>query len=251
MWLLIAALSAAKMPYLYEQPGWPNFSWDAEELQHPLGEVRHKLGRLLGRMEHVGFPLQRETSLQVLMSDVLKSSAIEGELLNHGEVQSSIVRRLGLDVAGLPKAARDVEGVVEMMLDASLRFAEPLTAERLCGWYASLFPTGRSGMSRITVGSFRTVEAGPMQVVSGNMWREQVHFVAPPAEQLAREMGQFVAWVEHPGAIDPVLVAGVAHLWFLTLHPFDDGNGRIARAIADLLLARADGTKDRYYSLST
>jgi len=182
---------------------------------------------------------------------VVKSSAIEGEHLNPKEVRSSIARKLGLDVAGLPEPGREVEGVVAMMLDATRNFGEPLTAERIFGWHAALFPTGRSGMTRITVGGWRTGEAGPMQVVSGPIGRERVHFQAPDAVRVGDEMSRFLEWFESPQAIDPVLKAGVAHFWFVTIHPLDDGNGRIARAIADMVLSRADGTKDRFYSLSS
>jgi len=182
---------------------------------------------------------------------VVKSSAIEGETLNPEEVRSSIARRLGLDVAGLPRAGRDVEGVVEMMLDATRRFGAPLTKERLFDWHASLFPSGRCGMRRITVGAWRTQDAGPMQVVSGPLGRETVHFEAPATDRLEKEMAQFIHWFNAPAPMDPVLMAGVAHFWFVTIHPFEDGNGRIARAIADMALARADGTQDRFYSMSS
>ena len=199
----------------------------------------------------MGFELKREASLITLTSDVVKSSAIEGENLNPQEVRSSIARRLGIDVAGLAPASRDVEGIVEVMLDATRQFSNPLTRERLFDWHAALFPTGRSGMRRITVGGWRTHEAGPMQVVSGPLGREKVHFEAPDANRLEDEMGSFLEWFEVESSVDPVLKAGVAHLWFVTLHPFEDGNGRIARAIADMALARSDGMADRFYSLST
>jgi Fic family protein len=216
-----------------------------------LAAVRHKQGRLLGKMEALGFDLRAEASLAVLTSDVVKSSAIEGEKLDPEQVRSSIARRLGLDVAGLPKAGRDVEGVVEMMLDATRNFAKPLSKKRLFDWHASLFPTGRSGMNRITVGAWRTTESGPMQVVSGPMGREKVHFEAPDADRLEAEMSRFIKWFNATNSVDPVLKAGIAHFWFVTIHPFEDGNGRAARAIADMLLARADGTKDRFYSMSS
>lgn len=237
--------------YIHEKPGWPEFAWDGEAIAGPLAAVRHKQGRLLGKMEALGFDLQAEATLAVLTSDVVKSSAIEGEKLNPDEVRSSIARRLGLDVAGLPKAGRDVEGVVEMMLDGTRNFEKPLTKKRLFDWHASLFPTGRSGMSRITVGGWRKKEAGAMQVVSGPMGREKVHFEAPEADRLEAETTRFIKWFNAPPTIDPVLKAGIAHFWFVTIHPFEDGNGRIARAIADMALARADGTKDRFYSMSS
>jgi len=202
-------------------------------------------------MEALGFDLRAEANLSVLTSEVLNSSAIEGESLNPEEVRSSIARRLGLDVAGLPEPRREVEGVVEMTLDATQNFDAPLTNERLLGWHASLFPTGRSGMSRITVGTWRPKEAGPMQVVSGLIGREKVHFEAPGAERLESEIARFLEWSNSHTAIDPVLKAGIAHLWFVTIHPFEDGNGRIARAIGDMALSQADGTSDRFYSLSS
>jgi Fic family protein len=202
-------------------------------------------------MEGLGFELRKEASLTTLTSDVVRSSAIEGENLDPNEVRSSIARRLGLDVAGLPPASRDVDAVVEMMLDATQRFDSPLTAERLFGWHAALFPTGRSGIHKITVGAWRTGSAGPMQVVSGPIGRETVHFDAPDALRLDDEMLRFLTWFEAPSATDPVIRAGIAHLWFVTIHPFEDGNGRIARAIADMALARSDRSKDRFYSMST
>jgi Fic family protein len=237
--------------YLYEHRGWPTLTWDQSLLSCPLADVRHKQGRLLGRMEAMGFGLRTEASLVVLTSDVVQSSAIEGEALDQDEVRSSIARRLGLDVAGIPRAGRDVEGIVEMMLDATSKFDEPLTTERLFAWHAALFPTGRSGMNRIAVGTWRPEEAGEMKVVSGPIGRERVHFEAPKAECLDAEMRAFLAWFNGSSAIEPVLMAGVAHLWFVTVHPFEDGNGRIARAIADMALARADRTKHRFYSMSS
>jgi Fic family protein len=237
--------------YIHEQPGWPELTWSGESLAAALAAVRHKQGRLLGKMEGLGFDLRNEASLAVLTSDVVKSSAIEGETLDPEQVRSSIARRLGLDVAGLPKAGRDVEGIVEMMLDATRNFEKPLTKKRLFDWHTALFPTGRRGMSRITVGAWRTKEAGPMQVVSGPLGRERVHFEAPGAERLESEMSRFIKWFNTAEATDPVLKAGIAHFWFVTIHPFEDGNGRIARAIADMALARADGTQERFYSMSS
>lgn len=239
------------MAFIHERKGWPEFTWDGDSLAGPLAAARHKQGRLLGRMEALGFDLRVEASLAVLTSDVVKSSAIEGETLNPREVRSSIARRLGLDPAGLPKAGRDVEGVVEMMLDGTRRFDKPLTRKRLYDWHAALFPTGRSGMRRITVGKWRKKEAGVMQVVSGRIGREQVHFEAPEADRLDAEMSRFTKWFNSPPTTDAVLKAGIAHFWFVTIHPFEEGNGRIARAIADMALARADGTEDRFYSMSS
>lgn len=240
-----------RISYIHERPSWPNLTWNAADLATALTTVRFKQGRLLGRMEGLGFQLRQEATLTTLTSDVVKSSAIEGENLDPNEVRSSIARRLGLDVGGLPPASRDVDAVVEMMLDATQRFEAPLTAERLFGWHAALFPTGRSGIHRITVGAWRTGEAGPMQVVSGPMGREEVHFEAPQAPLLNDEMTKFLTWFEAKSDIDPVIHAGIAHLWFVTIHPFDDGNGRIARAITDMALARSDGSKDRFYSMSS
>ena len=239
------------MTYIHEIADWPNFTWDSAKLSPVLAEVRHKQGRLLGRMEGLGFQLRNEASLATLTSDVVKSSAIEGEVLSPELVRSSIARRLGMDIGGAASMNRNVEGIVEMMLDATQRFTEPLTAERLFGWHASLFPTGRSGMHKITVGAWRPAEIGAMQVVSGAIGRENVHFEAPTAEKLESEMTALIQWFESRDEMDPVLRAALAHLWFVTIHPFEDGNGRIGRAIADMALARADGTKERFYSMSS
>ena len=238
------------MIWIHERDGWPHLRWDQTTLAPKLANVRHRQGRLLGRMEALGFALRQEASLRTLTADVVKSSAIEGEVLEPEEVRSSIARRLGIDAGGLPPTRRDVEGVVEMMLDATQRYDAPLTAERLFGWHAALFPTGRSGMHKITVGAWRTEAAGPMQVVSGAFGKERVHFEAPDASRLSGEMGAFLNWFEDDTKTDPVIKAGVAHLRFVTIHPFEDGNGRIARAIADMALARADQTRERFYSMS-
>ncbi len=238
------------MTFIHELPNWPELTWDTGTLARSLAQVRHKQGRHLGKMDALGFDLRQEAGLTVLTEEVVKSSAIEGEHLDPGEVRSSIARRLGLDVAGLPEPSRHIEGVVEMMLDATHNFTDPLTKERLFGWHAALFPTGRSGMHPITVGDWRTGEGGPMQVVSGPMGRERVHFEAPDATRLQAEMKQFLGWFNGPTDLDPVLKAGVAHFQFVTIHPFDDGNGRMARAVAGLALSRSDGTKDRFYSMS-
>ena len=237
--------------WIHEHNNWPKFTWNAEKLTSKLADMRHHQGRLLGRMEGLGFEFKREASLSTLTSDVVKSSAIEGKNLNPEEVRSSIARRLGIDTTGPVSANRDVEGIVEIMLDATQQFTKPATKERLFDWHAALFPTGRSGMRRITVGNWRSVESGSMQVVSGPIGREKVHFEAPNAERLAHEMAEFLAWFEGKDGVDPVLRAGIAHLWFMTIHPFEDGNGRIARAITDMTLARADGMPYRFYSLSS
>ena len=213
-----------------------------------LADVRHRQGRLLGRMESLGFALRQEAMLDTLTADVVKSSEIEGEILNVGEVRSSIAWRLGLDVGGVPSADREVEGIVELMLDATQNYARPLTDERLFGWHAALFPTGRSGQYGITVGSYR---ADTVQIVSGPMGRQKVHYEAPPAAMVAEEMRAFLGWFNGPSDTDAVLKSGLAHLWFVTIHPFDDGNGRIARAIADMALARSDGGPQRFYSMSS
>lgn len=212
--------------FIHDNKDWPEFTWESESVSHALAAVRHKQGRLLGRMESLGFDLRAEGSLAVLTSDVVKSSAIEGENLDPQQVRSSIARRLGLDVAGLPKAGRDVDGVVDMMLDATRDYAKPLTKRRLCNWHASLFSTGRHGMSRITVGAWRTAESGAMQVVSGPIGREKVHFEAPEAERVASEMSAFLEWFNASTAIDPVAKAAIAHFWFVTIHPSIPGRQR-------------------------
>ena len=236
--------------YLWDRPGWPSFTWDEKALSKLLVSVARQQGLLLGRMEALGFDLRDEAHLQTLTEDVVKSSEIEGEALDREQVRSSIARRLGLDVGGLVSADREVEGIVEMMLDATGRFEESLTEERLFAWHASLFPTGRSGMRKIVVGKWRDDRSGPMQVVSGPVGREKVHYEAPPAKRLPEEMARFLSWLESPGEIDPLLTAGLAHLRFVTIHPFDDGNGRIARAIADMVLSRSESSRRRFYSMS-
>jgi len=241
------------MPYIHENPKWPNLCWNDANLSSLLADVRHRQGRLLGRMEGLNFRLRSEASLNTLTADVIKSSAIEGEHLDAAQVRSSIARRLGLDVAGVATASREIEGVVEMMLDATRNYGQPLTEKRLFGWHALLFPSGRSGMKRIVAGAWRTDSNGPMQVVSGPLGRERVHFEAPAAERLSREMGSFFDWFSGGGdavSADWVVKAGLAHLWFVTIHPFEDGNGRIARAIADMCLARSEKSSQRFYSMS-
>jgi Fic family protein len=237
--------------YLWQRTEWPKFLWRADFLAELLAGVRHRQGRLLGQMEALGFPSRQEAVLQILTADVLKSSEIEGERLDLEQVRSSIARRLGVDIGALKPADRHVEGVVEMMLNATGRYDQPLTRERLFDWHAALFPTGRSGITRIRVGAWRDDATGPMEVVSGPMGKEHVHFEAPPAARLDEEMARFLEWFEAGPALDPVLKAGLAHLWFVTVHPFDDGNGRIARAVADLMLARSEGSGQRFYSMST
>ena len=237
--------------WIYDHPNWPEFTWDIGKLSSRLAGIRYRQGHLSGRMEKLGFEFRQEAALHTLTSDIVKSSAIEGENLDPREVRSSIARRLGIDTAGSAAASRDVEGVVEMMLDAAQEFAEPLTEQKLFDWHAALFPTGRSGLRHITVGNWRNAESGSMQVVSGPAGRERIHFQAPDAERLPREMAKFLAWFEGRDDVDPVLRAGIAHIWFVTIHPFEDGNGRIARAITDKALARAEDMAQRFYSLSS
>jgi Fic family protein len=237
--------------YVYELTDWPQFRWKPEHLTEPLASVRHRQGRLIGHMEALGFSLRQEAVLETLTADVLKSSEIEGEKLDTDQVRSSIARRLGMDIGALKSADRHVEGVVEMILDATRHYDQPLTAERLLSWHASLFPTGRSSMTNIRVGVWRDDSTGPMQVVSGPIGKERVHFQGPPAKRLDEDMQAFLRWFGTSADIDPVLKAGMAHLWFVTIHPFDDGNGRIARAIADMALARSENSPQRFYSMST
>lgn len=233
--------------YIYQYPGWPHFTWDDKELQALLGKVRYLQGKLLGQMSTVGFSLQEEAMLTTLTLDVVKSSEIEGEQLNYEQVRSSIARKLGLEYAGMVYSDRNVEGVVEMMLDATQNYTQPLDDERLFGWHAALFPTGRSGMYKIEVACYRS---GEMEVVSGAMGKEKVHYQAPSPSQVKSEMKMFLEWFNNEDILDLVLKSGIAHFWFIIIHPFDDGNGRIARAISDLLLARSDDTSQRFYSLS-
>lgn len=236
--------------YIHELPQWPTFRWNERDLSQRLAEVRHRQGLLTGHMRALGFDLRAEAVLATLTEDVLKSSEIEGEVLDKEQVRSSIARRLGMDIGGLSSVDRNVEGVVEMMLDATQKYSGSLTQERLFGWHASLFPTGRSGMQRIIVGAWRDGRSGPMQVVSGAFGREKVHYEAPAFDRLAADMSAFLTWFDDASDIDPVLKAALAHLWFITIHPFDDGNGRIARAIADMMLARSEKSPQRFYSMS-
>lgn len=238
------------MQYIWQHPDWPALRWDDARLAHPLAEARHGQGRLLGRMEALGFAPRAEAVLRTLTQDVTESSGIEGETLDPNQVRSSIARRLGMDIAGLVPSGRDVDGVVEMTLDATRHYDRKLTKDRAIAWHASLFPTGRSGRRKIRVGHWRDDGDGPMEVVSGPVAKERVHFTAPPTERVDDEMTAFLDWFNAPFAIDPVLRAGLAHLWFVTIHPFDDGNGRIGRAIADMALAQLERSDQRFYSLS-
>ncbi len=237
--------------YIWQSPDWPHWRYDLSVLAEPLAGVSHAQGLLLGRLADVGLGLRDQAGLAALTEDVLKTSEIEGEHLNAASVRSSIARRLGVDIGALAPVDRHVEGVVDMVLDATAHCAAPLSAQRLFGWHAALFPTGYAGLSQITTGAWRDDRHGPMQVVSGPMGRQRVHYEAPSAVRLPDEMARFLTWANTPATTEPALIrAGLGHLWFVTLHPFDDGNGRIARAIGDLLLARADGSPQRFYSLS-
>ena len=235
--------------YIWQQPTWAEFTWDNEKLITLLSDVRNLEGRVLGLMSGLGFSVQNTTSLDVMVEDVLRSSEIEGELLNADRVRSSIARHLGIPTEGLPEPDHYTEGVVQVMLDAVRNSNEPLTHERLFNWHAALFPTGRSGMYPITVAAYRK-GAEPMQVVSGAMGREKVHYEAPASEAVPAMMDEFLTWINGKQEIDPILKAGVAHLWFVAIHPFDDGNGRLTRTITDMLLAKADGMPHRFYSMS-
>ncbi len=243
-------MMSSNYEYIWQANDWPNWRFDLADLAGPMAEVSRAQGMLMGRLADVGMALRDQASLAALTEDVVKTSEIEGEHLNVESVRSSIARRLGVDIGALATVDRHVEGVVEMVLDATAKCTEPMSRERLFGWHAALFPTGYSGLSKIQVGGWRDDASGPMQVVSGPIGRQRVHFEAPPANRLEAETSRFLAWLNSASSEPPLLKAGLGHLWFVTLHPFDDGNGRIARAIGDLLLARADGSPQRFYSLS-
>lgn len=234
--------------YIYEHNNWTNFSWDDKAINGIFGEVRFMQGKIIGHMNALGFSAKEEATLSSLTLDVVKSSEIEGELLNLEQVRSSIARRLGINTAGLVPSSRHIEGVVEMMLDATQRYELPLTEKRLFGWHAALFPTGYSGLYKIEVGKYRS---GEMQVVSGAMGKEKVHYNAIKPALVKEEMVKFLTWFNHDNQLDPVLKAAIAHFWFITIHPFDDGNGRMGRAITDMLLARAEDSGERFYSMSS
>jgi Fic family protein len=233
--------------YIYQRKNWTDFVWNYNKISYTLGEVRHLQGKLLGTMDGLGFSSKAEAMLETLTLDIMKSSEIEGEKLNRKQVRSSIAKRLGLETGGLISTDRNVEGVVEMLLDATQNYTQPLSEDRLFGWHSALFPSGRSGMYKIEVGKYRT---GEMQVVSGAMGKEKVHYEAVPAKDVKAEMDKLINWVNKNSKIDFVIKSAIAHLWFVTIHPFDDGNGRIARAISDMLLARSDGSSQRFYSMS-
>lgn len=236
--------------FIYQQDNWPNFTWRNEEIINFLSEARNLQGRLMGKMESLGFDLRNEALLDTLTLDVLKSSEIEGEILSPDQVRSSIAKRLGLEIAGSVESDRNVDGVVEMMLDATQNCFRPLTENRLFDWHAALFPTGRSGMYKITVADWRKDTTGPMQVISGAMGKEKVHFQAPDSALIDEEIKVFLDWFNNYDKLDLVVKAAIAHLWFVTIHPFEDGNGRITRALTDMLLAQADRSNQRFYSMS-
>lgn len=237
------------MTYLYQNKDWPHLRWDPKRLVPHLSAARYRQGLLLGKMHDLGYQLKKEATLAALTEETVKSSAIEGEELNPEGVRSSLARRMGLEAAGTQPVDRNVEGIVEMMLDATQNYAQPLTDERLFGWHAALFPTGRSGMRKITTGAWRT---GGMEVVSGPMGKEKVHFEAPGPKEIGREMKAFLTWFETKAAgTEPLIKAGLAHLYFVTVHPFEDGNGRIARAITEMSLARLEDSAQRFYSMSS
>ncbi len=236
--------------YIYQETDWPKFHWDREAIALPLAAVHNRQGRLFGRMESLGFPQRDAAVLGTLTSDVIKSSEIEGEILNTEQVRSSIARRLGMEIAGMVPADRRIDGVVEMALEAAQNYDKPLTKERLCRWHTLLFTPETHGTAGIKTGAWRDDAKGPMQVVSGAIGRERVHYQAPAAELLPAEMDAFLKWINKTGDEDLLLKAAIAHLWFVTIHPFDDGNGRIARAIADWALARAEASPRRFYSMS-
>lgn len=234
--------------YIYQNKDWTNFTWRETEINTMFGEVRNLQGKITGQMNMLGFANREEAVLNTITLDVIKSSEIEGEKLDYNQVRSSIARRLGINIAGLTTAGRNVEGVVEMMLDATQNHQKPLTDKRLFGWHAALFPTGYSGIHKIEVGRYRT---GEMQIVSGALGKEKIHYEAIPAKNVKKEMEVFLQWFNDNTPIDPVLKAAMAHLWFVIIHPFDDGNGRMARAMTELLLCRADKSKERFYSMSS
>ena len=238
------------MKYIYQNPDWHSFTYFGDKIQNLLLEIKKAQGYLLGKMDALGFDVKNNALLQVLTENIIKSSEIEGQILDKHIVRSSIARRLGIDLGGETPVSRDIEGVVEMMLDATQNYTQNMTKERIIGWHAALFPTGFSGMYKINVGNYRTDEQGPMQVVSGYAGSEKVHYEAPPAEVLESEMKDLIDYINSETEEDCLIKAGIVHLWFVILHPFDDGNGRIARALTDMMLARSDDSNFRFYSMS-
>lgn len=234
--------------YIHLHPNWTNFQYDSANFSALLGSVRNAQGKLLGEMSSLGFEMREAAILETISADVLRSSEIEGETLDKEQVRSSVARRLGIKGSTIAISSRNVEGVVEMMIDATQNYNKSLTTNRLLTWHAALFPTGRNGMQQLEVGQYRT---GEMQVVSGAMGRERIHFEAPHPSRLTSEMGQLLDFINSPSEVDSVVISAIAHFWFVTIHPFDDGNGRIARALGDMLLARSDGSPQRFYSMSS
>ena len=237
--------------YIYQQSDWPTFKWNSKSLLSPLSNVRHLQGKLVGKMEALGFKLRNEAVLETLTTEVIKTSEIEGQILDLDQVRSSIARRLGIEVSGLVPSDRNTDGIVEMMLDATQNYKKTLTRDRLFGWHSALFPSGRSGMYKIIAGKWRDDSTGPMQVVSGALGKEKVHYQAPHAEEIRKEMKLFLSWFNKETEQDLILKSAIAHLWFISIHPFEDGNGRIARALSEMLLTRSDDTPQRFYSMSS
>ena len=238
-------------PYIHQKENWPNFEWNSNSFIELISEVRNLQGKIVGKMEALGFNLRNEAVLETLTLDVIKSTEIEGEILDIAQVRSSLARRLGIEIENSVYSERNIDGVVDMLIDATHNYTKDLTKDRLFSWYFALFPMGRSGLFEITVGNWREDTTGPMQVVSGAMGKEKVHFEAPNSKLVSNEMEIFLEWFNSNKKIEPIIKAGIAHLWFVTIHPFEDGNGRISRAITDMLLARADGVPQRYYSMSS
>ncbi len=251
MWYNIRIIFGESMIYIYQNTDWHSFRWCGEKIQNLLLEIKKSQGYLLGKMDSLGFDVKNNALLQVLTENIIKSSEIEGQILDKHLVRSSIARRLGIDIGGETPVSRDIEGVVEMMLDATQNYSSNMTKERLIGWHAALFPTGFSGMYKINVGNYRNDELGPMQVISGYAGKEKIHYEAPSALILEKEMNEFLNYINTDNEYDSLIKAGIVHLWFVILHPFDDGNGRIARALTDMILARSDDSKFRFYSMSS
>lgn len=251
MWYNIRIIFGESMKYIYQNADWHSFRWCGDKIQNLLLEIKKLQGYLLGKMDFLGFDVKNNALLQVLTENIIKSSEIEGQILDKHLVRSSIARKLGIDIGGETPVSRDIEGVVEMMLDATQNYSAEMTKDRLIGWHASLFPTGFSGMYKINVGNYRTDELGPMQVISGYEGNEKIHYEAPSASILENEMNEFLNYINTNNDYDSLIKAGIVHLWFVILHPFDDGNGRIARALTDMILARSDDSKFRFYSMSS
>ena len=236
--------------YIYQNSDWPNFTWNNDVLLPIISKVRNLQGKIIGKMESLGFDLSNEANLETLTLEVIKSTEIEGEFLNPEQVRSSIARRLGIEISVLIPSDRNVEGIVDLMFDATRNFDQNLSFDRLFSWHSALFPSGRSSLYKITVGDWRTDSTGPMQVVSGPLGKEKVHYQAIDSDLIEKEMNLFVNWCNKNDEIEPLIKAGIAHLWFVTIHPFEDGNGRITRALTEMLLAQSDGSSQRFYSMS-